>query len=206
MRAAFCKAGSVSNMFPDGVGTPSGFFPRLWSCWGYLWTGSQGETVLMRVPRFRKPPKIISNFWLCWLFGPWPPAGTEAICSQVQDHDPLLENGELPPLVGELTHLGLLFKDEGKLDRELDRRFGVASAVFWALGCGEEGTEPEGEAFNLPVDLCRCEQNEIQAAEMGSLPTGGWEHVQRSQLRWSGHLIRGLPGLLNLEVFTSTAN
>lgn len=78
--------------------------------------------------------------------------------------------------------------------------------MFWALGCGEEGTEPEGEAFNLPVDLCRCEQSEIQAAEMGSLPTGGWEHVQRSQLRWSGHLIRGLPGLLNLEVFTSTAN
>lgn len=131
MRAAFCKAGSVSNMFPDGVGTPSGFFPLLWSCWGYLWTGSQGETVLTRVPRFRKPPKIISNFWLCWLFGPWPPAGTEAICSQVQDHDPLLEKGELPPLVGELTHLGLLFKDEGKLDRELDFSSVLGTGLWW---------------------------------------------------------------------------
>ena len=61
---------------------------------------------------------------------------------------------------------------KGKLDRGLDRRCGVASAVFWALGRGEEGTEPEGEAFNLPVDLCRCEQNGIQAAEMVSLLSG----------------------------------
>ena len=35
---------------------------------------------------------------------------------------------------------------------------------------------------------------------------GGWDHVERSQLRWSGHLIRKLPGPLHLEVFMSTAN
>lgn len=202
----FVKRSQFQTCFQSVLGLRRGFSLVSDPVWDICGQDLKTKPCWRECPDFEKPQKIISNFWLCWLFGPWSPAGTEAICRQAQNHNPLLDDGELPPLVGELTHLGLLFEDEGKLDRELERQFGGASALFRALGCGEEGTELEGEAFNLPVDLCRCEQNETQAAEMGSLRTGGWERIERSQLRWSGHLIRGLPGLLHLEVFTSTAN
>ena len=64
---------------------------------------------------------------------------------------------DLLPQVKEFKYLGVLFTSEGKMEREMDRRIGVASAsnagavsVRW----GEEGAEPEGEVLDLPVHLC----------------------------------------------------
>jgi len=49
--------------------------------------------------------------------------------------------------------------NDGRLEREMDRRNGASSVLMRALlqsvVVGEgEGAEPEGEAFNLLVHLC----------------------------------------------------
>ncbi|KAI3374986.1 hypothetical protein L3Q82_021513 [Scortum barcoo] len=51
-------------------------------------------------------------------------------------------------------YLGVLFTSEGKMEREIDKRIGAASAVmrsvYWTVN-GEEGAESKGEAaLDLP--------------------------------------------------------
>ncbi|XP_016305013.1 uncharacterized protein LOC107660256 [Sinocyclocheilus anshuiensis] len=41
--------------------------------------------------------------------------------------------GELLPQVEEFKYLGVLFTSEGKMERQVDRRIGAASAVMWSL-------------------------------------------------------------------------
>ena len=40
---------------------------------------------------------------------------------------------EILPQVEEFKYLGVLFMSEGKIEREIDRQSGVASAVMWVL-------------------------------------------------------------------------
>ncbi|KAI3367665.1 hypothetical protein L3Q82_026507 [Scortum barcoo] len=70
---------------------------------------------------------------------------------------PLQVGGEVLPQVEEFKYLRVLFTSEGKIEREIDRRIGAASAVMQAVGVpdrrGEEGAESKGEALDLPVNL-----------------------------------------------------
>ncbi|KAI3377130.1 hypothetical protein L3Q82_000319 [Scortum barcoo] len=43
---------------------------------------------------------------------------------------PLRVGGEVLPQVEEFKYLGVLFTSEGKMEREIDRRIGAASAVM----------------------------------------------------------------------------
>ncbi|KAI3370739.1 hypothetical protein L3Q82_007284 [Scortum barcoo] len=43
---------------------------------------------------------------------------------------PLQVGGEVLPQVEEFKYLGVLFTSEGKIEREIDRRIGAASAVM----------------------------------------------------------------------------
>ncbi|KAI3366525.1 hypothetical protein L3Q82_000656 [Scortum barcoo] len=55
---------------------------------------------------------------------------------------------------GVLGYLRVLFTNEGKMDREIDRRIGAASAVVGVPDHhGEEGAKSKGEALHLPVNL-----------------------------------------------------
>ncbi|MDF4367610.1 hypothetical protein P3387_26150, partial [Vibrio parahaemolyticus] len=46
---------------------------------------------------------------------------------------PLQVRGEVLPQVEEFKYLGILFTSEGRMEREIDRRIGAASAVMRAL-------------------------------------------------------------------------
>ncbi|KAI3373481.1 hypothetical protein L3Q82_021949 [Scortum barcoo] len=109
--------------------------------------------------------------------GPGPSACTGAVCSReceaagmristskseamVLDRKrvacPLQVGGEVLPQVEEFKYLGVLFTSEGKMEREIDRRIGAASAVMrsvYRTVRGEEGAESKGEALDLPVNL-----------------------------------------------------
>ncbi|KAI3360610.1 hypothetical protein L3Q82_002476 [Scortum barcoo] len=67
---------------------------------------------------------------------------------------PLRVGGEVLPQVDEFKYLGVLFMSEGKMEREIDRRIGAASAVmrsvYWTVGRGEEGAKSKGEALDVP--------------------------------------------------------
>ena len=41
--------------------------------------------------------------------------------------------GELLPQVEEFKYLGVLFKSEGRMEREINRRISAAAAVMWSL-------------------------------------------------------------------------
>ncbi|KAI3358420.1 hypothetical protein L3Q82_014845 [Scortum barcoo] len=62
---------------------------------------------------------------------------------------PLRVGGEVLPQVEEFKYLGVLFTSEGKMEREIDRRIGAASAVIMrSVGVpdrrDEEGAESKG--------------------------------------------------------------
>ncbi|KAI3356330.1 hypothetical protein L3Q82_017556, partial [Scortum barcoo] len=109
------------------------------------------------------------------------------------------------------------------MEREIDRRIGAASACSYARRCnvpdrrgGEEGAESK-------VKAPRFTDRWIQAAEMSFLRRVAGRslrdrvrssvireelgveplllHIERSQLRWLGHLFRMPPGRLPREVF-----
>ncbi|KAI3366640.1 hypothetical protein L3Q82_009329 [Scortum barcoo] len=50
---------------------------------------------------------------------------------------PLRVGGEILPQVEEFKYLGVLFTSEGKMEREIDRRIGAASAVIMRCWCTE---------------------------------------------------------------------
>lgn len=59
----------------------------------------------------------------------------------------LLVGSEVLPQAKELKYLGvLLFTSDGKMDREMDRRFSTDRGA-------SEGAKPEGEALHLQVHL-----------------------------------------------------
>ncbi|TWW78139.1 R2 Retrovirus-related Pol polyprotein from type I retrotransposable element [Takifugu flavidus] len=62
---------------------------------------------------------------------------------------------EVLPQVEEFKYLGVLFTSEGRMEREIDRRIGAASAVMRTLhrSLVVKRAELKGEALDLPVDL-----------------------------------------------------
>ncbi|KAM4590384.1 uncharacterized protein V3H82_004354 [Fundulus diaphanus] len=152
----------------------------------------------------------------------------------------LLRVGEdVLPLVEEFKYLGVLFTNEGKMEREIDRRIGAASAVKRALyrsvvvkrELSQKAKLSIYRSIYVPTLIYGHElwvvtertRSRIQAAEMSFLRSvsglslrdrvrssvirGGLRveplllHVERSQLRWLGHLVRMPPGRLPGEVF-----
>ncbi|KAI3352581.1 hypothetical protein L3Q82_005518 [Scortum barcoo] len=71
---------------------------------------------------------------------------------------PLRVGGEVLPQVEEFKYLGVLFTSEGKMEREIDRRIGAASAVmrgsvYRTVDRGEEGAELSRKALKLSIYL-----------------------------------------------------
>ena len=146
---------------------------------------------------------------------------------------------ELLPQAKEFKYLGVLFTSEGKMEREMDRRIGAASAVMRALyrsvvvkkELSRKAKLSIYRSIYLPTLTYGHElwvvtertRSRIQAAEMSFLRRVaglslrdrvrssdirrelGVEplllRIERSQLRWFGHLTRMPPGRLPLEVF-----
>ncbi|KAI3365744.1 hypothetical protein L3Q82_000754 [Scortum barcoo] len=70
---------------------------------------------------------------------------------------PLQVGGEVLPQVEEFKYLGVLFTSEGKIEREIDRRIGAASAVmrsvYRTVVVKKELSRKASEALDLPVNL-----------------------------------------------------
>lgn len=121
-------------------------------------------------------------------------------------------------------YLGVLFRRDGKMGREMDRRFSAPSAVMGALWWTvvvKRVAEVEGKALNLPVPhlyswvLSSYWKNEIvDKSSSNEFPLlaglSGWGedlgiepllHVKKSLLIWFWHLIRMPSGHPTLEVF-----
>ncbi|TWW74365.1 R2 Retrovirus-related Pol polyprotein from type I retrotransposable element [Takifugu flavidus] len=114
---------------------------------------------------------------------------------------------EILPQVEEFKYLGVLFTSEGRMEREIDRRIGAASAVIRTLHSGEERAEPKGEALDLLVDLRSYPHLWVAGLSLRDRVRSsaireelGVEslllRVERSQMRWLGHLVRMPPGRL----------
>uniref|UniRef100_A0A8C6LRX0 Reverse transcriptase domain-containing protein n=1 Tax=Nothobranchius furzeri TaxID=105023 RepID=A0A8C6LRX0_NOTFU len=146
---------------------------------------------------------------------------------------------EVLPQVEEFKYLGVLFMSEGKLEREIDRRIGAASAVMRALYRSVVVKRELSQKAKLSIYrsiyvptltyghelwvVTERTRSRIQAAEMSFLRrVAGLSlrdrvrssviqeglgvdplvlHIQRSQLRWLGHVVRMPPGRLPGEVF-----
>uniref|UniRef100_A0A8C6NQZ4 Reverse transcriptase domain-containing protein n=1 Tax=Nothobranchius furzeri TaxID=105023 RepID=A0A8C6NQZ4_NOTFU len=141
--------------------------------------------------------------------------------------------------VEEFKYLGVLFTSEGKLECEIDRWIGAASAVMRALYRSVVVKRELSQKANLSIYrliyvptltyghelwvVTERTRLRIQAAEMSFLQRVAglslrdrvrssviWEglrvdplllSIERSQLRWLGHLVRMPPGRLPGEVF-----
>ncbi|KAI3351213.1 hypothetical protein L3Q82_005770 [Scortum barcoo] len=66
---------------------------------------------------------------------------------------PLRVGGEVLPQVEEFKYLGVLFTSEGKMEREIDRRIGAASADYArSVYCGPSMVN-SAQLLDLPVNL-----------------------------------------------------
>ncbi|KAI3368412.1 hypothetical protein L3Q82_025369 [Scortum barcoo] len=69
---------------------------------------------------------------------------------------PLQVSGEVLPQVEEFKYLGVLFTSEGKMEREIDRRIGAASAVMrsvYRTVVVKKELSRKAKALDLPVNL-----------------------------------------------------
>ena len=152
---------------------------------------------------------------------------------------PLQVGGESLLQVEEFKYLGVLFTSEGKMEREIDRRIGAASAVMRALRQSVVDKRELSQKAKLSIYrsiyvptltyghevwvVTERTRSRIQAAEMSFLRrVAGLSlrdrvrsldirerlrveplllRIERSQLRWFGHLVRMPPGRLPEEVF-----
>ncbi|TWW64123.1 hypothetical protein D4764_03G0011310 [Takifugu flavidus] len=108
--------------------------------------------------------------------------------------------------VEEFKYLGVLFTSEGRMEQEIDRRISAASAVMQTLhrSIVVKRAEPKGEALDLPVDLCSYPHLWVAGLSLRDRVRSsaireelGVEslllRVERSQMRWLGHLVRHVP-------------
>ncbi|KAK7896322.1 hypothetical protein WMY93_021647 [Mugilogobius chulae] len=152
---------------------------------------------------------------------------------------PLQVGGESLPQVEEFKYLGVLFTSEGRMEREIDRRIGAASAVMRSLYRTVVVKKELSRKAKLSIYrsiyvptltyghelwvMTERTRSRIQAVEMSFLRRVAGRslrdrvrssvtreelgveplllHVERSQLRWLGHLFRMPPGRLPREVF-----
>ncbi|KAI3370284.1 hypothetical protein L3Q82_024458 [Scortum barcoo] len=115
---------------------------------------------------------------------------------------PLQVGGEVLPQVEEFKYLGVLFTSEGKIEREIDRRIGAASAVMRSV----YRTVVVKKELSRKAKLSRFTgQSTFPPSPMGEKLGHFREelgveplllHIERSQLRWLGHLFRMPPGRL----------
>ncbi|XP_061647372.1 uncharacterized protein LOC133486367 [Phyllopteryx taeniolatus] len=147
---------------------------------------------------------------------------------------PLQVGDEILPQVKEFKYLGVLFTSEGRMEREIDRRIGAASAVMRTLHRSIVVKKAKLSIYRsiyVPTLTYGHElwvvtertRSRIQAAEMSFLRrVSGLSlrgrvrssviredlrveplllHIERTQMRWLGHLIQMPPGRLPGEVF-----
>ncbi|KAI3364724.1 hypothetical protein L3Q82_010853, partial [Scortum barcoo] len=121
---------------------------------------------------------------------------------------PLRVGGEVLPQVEEFKYLGVLFTSEGKMEREIDRRIGAASAVMRSVYrtvvvkkelSRRRSSRFTGQSTFPPSPMRSGEKLSHFREELGVEPL--LLHIERSQLRWLGHLFRMPPGRLPREVF-----
>ncbi|KAK0139711.1 putative uncharacterized transposon-derived protein F52C9.6 [Merluccius polli] len=143
------------------------------------------------------------------------------------------------PQVEEFKYLGVLFTSEGRMEREIDRRIGAASAVMRTLHGSVVVKRELSRKAKLSIYqsiyvpaltyghelwvMTERTRSRVQAAEMSFLRrVAGLSlrdrvrssvireelgvdplllRVERSQMRWLGHLVRMPPGRLPGEVF-----
>ncbi|TWW64917.1 hypothetical protein D4764_22G0005640 [Takifugu flavidus] len=125
---------------------------------------------------------------------------------------------EVLPQAEEIKYLGFLFTSEGRMEREIDRRIGAASAVMWALNrslvvkkeLSRKAKLSIYRSIYVPVltyghqrwVMTERTRSWIQAAEMSFLRRVARLSLRdRSQMMWLGHLARMPSGRLPLEVF-----
>ncbi|KAK0156590.1 Craniofacial development protein 2 [Merluccius polli] len=146
---------------------------------------------------------------------------------------------EILPQVEEFKYLGVLFTSEGRMEREIDRRIGAASAVMRTLHGSVVVKRELSQKAKLSIYqsiyvpaltyghelwvMTERTRSRVQAAEMSFLRrVAGLSlrdrvrssvireelgvdplllRVERSQMRWLGHLVRMPPGRLPGEVF-----
>ncbi|KAI3352435.1 hypothetical protein L3Q82_005389 [Scortum barcoo] len=147
---------------------------------------------------------------------------------------PLRVGGEVLPQVEEFKYLGVLFTSEGKMEREIDRQIGAASAVMRSVYRTAVVKKELSRKAKLSIYrsiyvptltyghelwvMTERTRSRIQAAEMSFLRRVAGRslrdrvrssvtreelgveplllHIERSQLRWLGHLFRMPPGRL----------
>ncbi|XP_049899777.1 uncharacterized protein LOC126389867 [Epinephelus moara] len=147
---------------------------------------------------------------------------------------PLQVKGEVLRQVEEFKYLGILFTSEGRMEREIDRRIGAASAVMQALirsvvvkrELSQKAKLSIYRSIYAPILTYGHElwvvtermRSRVQAAEMSFLRRAAGLsfrdrvrssdireglrveplllHIERSQLRWFGHLVRMPSGRL----------
>ncbi|KAI3353178.1 hypothetical protein L3Q82_019730 [Scortum barcoo] len=145
---------------------------------------------------------------------------------------PLRVSGEVLPQVEEFKYLGVLFTSEGKMEREIDRRIGAASAVMRSVYRTVVVKKELSRKAKLSIYrsiyvptltyghelwvMTERTRSRIQAAEMSFLRRVAGRslrdrvrssvireelgveplllRIERSQLRWLGHLFRMPPG------------
>ncbi|TWW81657.1 hypothetical protein D4764_01G0014720 [Takifugu flavidus] len=144
---------------------------------------------------------------------------------------------EILPQVEEFKYLGVLFTSEGRMEQEIDRRIGAASAVMRTLHRSVVVKRELSRKLSIYRSILvptltyghelwvmtERTRSRVQAAEMSFLrrvaglslrdrvrssaiqEALGVEplllRVERSQMRWLGHLVRMPPGRLPGEVF-----
>uniref|UniRef100_A0A8C6NPK6 Reverse transcriptase domain-containing protein n=1 Tax=Nothobranchius furzeri TaxID=105023 RepID=A0A8C6NPK6_NOTFU len=100
---------------------------------------------------------------------------------------------EVLPQVEEFKYLRVLFTSEGRRDQEIDRQIGSASAVMRTLSRSVMVKRVAG--LSLRDWVRSLDIREGLGVELLLL------RIERSQLRWFGHLIRMPPGRLPGDVF-----
>ncbi|TWW54485.1 hypothetical protein D4764_0145930 [Takifugu flavidus] len=116
---------------------------------------------------------------------------------------------EILPQVEEFKYLGVLFTSEGRMEREIDRRIGAASAVMRTLHRSvvvkrELSRKAKLSIYRLelPGWLALLRDRVRSSAIREELGVESLLlRVERSQMRWLGHLVRMPPGHLPGEVF-----
>ncbi|CAM4556599.1 unnamed protein product [Leuciscus chuanchicus] len=149
----------------------------------------------------------------------------EACCSPL-----FIKAKHFLPQVEEFKYLGVLYRSEGRMEREIDRRIGAASAVKWSM-YRSVVVKPIDRSIYVPTltyghelwVMTKRTRSRTQAAEMSFLRRVAGRslrdrvrssvtreelrveplllHIERGQLRWLWHLFRMPPGRLPGKVF-----
>ncbi|TWW81722.1 hypothetical protein D4764_01G0015370 [Takifugu flavidus] len=112
---------------------------------------------------------------------------------------------EILPQVEEFKYLGVLFTSEGRMEQEIDRRIGAAPAAMRTLHRSVVvvvvAKLPIYRSSFLPSPMVMSFGVRSSAIREELTEEPLLLRVERSQMRWLGHLVRMPPGRLPGEVF-----